>query len=188
MGRAKATLPGRPKYRDIRGRGVLEGVVARAWGPATQTRRCRHRAQMGSIVMPRARRNCSCTRAASGAAQQSQPGGARNNQPNRASALHTADFEQAKNQPLLASLTDEAYIRSGERQALSTPSTGEPAIHRLAGTYPYSSKQSNPALLRVIRLQLRCNPDPRRNVRTRFFHRICCQRGRWNAPLCKISF
>lgn len=78
---------------------------------------------------------------------------------------------------LFSSLTDEAYIGSGERQALSTPSTGEPEDTRLAGTYPYSSKQSNPALLRVIRLQLRCNPDPRRNVRTRFFHRICMPAG-----------
>jgi len=48
---------------------------------------------------------------------------------------------------------------------------------QLSGTYPYSSKQSNPALLHAIRLQLRCNPDRRRNVRTRFFHRICMPAG-----------
>jgi hypothetical protein len=42
-------------------------------------------------------------------------------------------------------------------------------LGQLAGTYPYDSKQSIPALLRAIRLQLRCNPDSRRNVRTRFF-------------------
>jgi hypothetical protein len=48
---------------------------------------------------------------------------------------------------------------------------------KLSGTYPYSSKQSNPALLRAIRLQLRCNLELRRNVRTRFFHRICMPAG-----------
>lgn len=34
----------------------------------------------------------------------------------------------------------------------------------------------------------RCNPDSRLNVRTRFFHRFAHWRGRWSAPLCKISF
>jgi hypothetical protein len=48
---------------------------------------------------------------------------------------------------------------------------------KLSGTYPYSSKQSNPALLHAIRLQLRCNLELRRNVRTRFFHRICMPAG-----------
>jgi hypothetical protein len=33
------------------------------------------------------------------------------------------------------------------------------SLGQLAGTYPYSSKQSNPAVLRATRLQLRCNPD-----------------------------
>ena len=38
---------------------------------------------------------------------------------------------------------------------------------RLAGTYPYNSKQSNPASCTATRLQLRCNPGSHRNVRTR---------------------
>ena len=89
---------------------------------------------------------------------------------------------------------------------------------RLAGTYPYNSKQSNPASCAATRLQLRCNPGSHRNVRTRleippnplrvrivaamprplplatifwdsvFFHRICILAGPMETPLCKISF
>ena len=42
-----------------------------------------------------------------------------------------------------------------------------PPWSRLAGTYPYNSKQSNPASCAATRLQLRCNPGSHRNVRTR---------------------
>lgn len=64
MGRSKAALPGRQNYRDIRGRGELEGVYARAGGAAMENHRCRHGAQMGSIVMPRARRTWAARRGA----------------------------------------------------------------------------------------------------------------------------
>jgi hypothetical protein len=65
---------------------------------------------------------------------------------------------------------DEAYIGSGEndkRYRRHHPASCP--LGQLAGTYPYDSKQSIPALLHAIRLQLRCNPDSRKNVRTRFF-------------------
>ena len=188
-------------------------------GRRSNRQRCRHRARMVSIVMPRARRNCSCTLGRSSrAAQQGQPGGARNNQPNR-SQLTNQDFDlQAKgtsmnllrvglspceacctdvqlhfsanmllrllrflgvpcNRPLLSSLTYEAYIGSGETTSVIDTINRRAHKGKLAGTYPYSSKQSNPALLRATRLQLRCNLDPRRNVRTRFFHRFCMPAG-----------
>ena len=79
--------------------------------------------------------------------------------------------------------------RSGEndkryrRHHPASPPTG-----KLAGTYPLNSKHSNSALMRGIRLQLRCNPDSRRNVRTHFFHRICNLARPMETPLCKISF
>ena len=64
------------------------------------------------------------------------------------------------------------------------------AGHRgqLASTYPYNSKQSIPAALRVIRLQQRCNLDSRRDVRTRFSIEFAIWRGRWRRPCVKYRF
>jgi hypothetical protein len=59
---------------------------------------------------------------------------------------------------------------------------------QLASTYPYDSKQSNSSALRAIRLQQRCNLDPRRDVHTHIFHRICNLARPMETPLCKISF
>ena len=59
---------------------------------------------------------------------------------------------------------------------------------QLAGTYPYNSKQSNPAAMRVIRLQQRCNLDSRRDVRTRFSIEFAIWRGRWRRPCVKYRF
>ena len=94
-----------------------------------------------------------------------------------------------------------------QRQALSTPSPGEPTWGRLAGTYPYNSKQSNPASCGATRLQLRCNPGSHRNVRTRLgippnplrvhivarvlrvCHRHCCRWRRFfGTPFFSIEF
>jgi len=56
------------------------------------------------------------------------------------------------------------------RQALSTPSTGEHITKKdmLAGTYPYES--NNPILHHCAQpdYNCRCNPDSRKDVRTRF--------------------
>ena len=59
---------------------------------------------------------------------------------------------------------------------------------KLAGTYPYTSKQSSPAAMRVIRLQLRCNLDSRRDVRTRFPIEFAIWPGRWSRPCVKYRF
>jgi hypothetical protein len=69
-----------------------------------------------------------------------------NNQPNRSQRTNQDFDTQAKKQPLFTSLLDEAYIGSGENGKRYR--RHQPASHpgeRLAGTYPYSSKQSNPA-------------------------------------------
>ena len=59
---------------------------------------------------------------------------------------------------------------------------------QLASTYPYNSSHSNSAAMRAIRLQQRCNLDPRNTVHTHFFHRICNLARPMETPLCKISF
>ena len=82
-----------------------------------------------------------------------------------------------------------------------------PPWSRLAGTYPYNSKQSNPASCAATRLQLRCNPGSHRNVRTRLgippnplrvrivarvpcvCHRHCCRWRRFfGTPFFSIEF
>jgi hypothetical protein len=111
-----------------------------------------------------------------------------NNQPNR-SQRTIQDFDtrrsislysQALGMRLTSGLANDKRYR--RHQPASCPEG------QLAGNYPYDSKQSNPAPLRVIRLQLRCNPDSRKSVRTRFFHRFRNLAGPMETPLCKISF
>ncbi len=148
-------------------RGVCPGVRhGDAW------HRCRNRAQMGSIVMPRARRTRAAHRERNDRVErcaQNQPG------PHSEQTRATITGDWISHVP--KSRRDEACAGSGETTSVIDTINRRACQGKLSGTYPYSSKQSNPALLRVIRLQLRCNPDPRRNVRTRFFHRICMPAG-----------
>ena len=103
---------------------------------------------------------------------------------------------------LCASWTNIATARDGVRGSscrvgrarltLSTPSPGEPAWGRLAGTYPYDSKQSNPAVPCATRLQLRCNPGTPGNVRTRYRTlrkpAACRVKDECNARACRRTF
>jgi hypothetical protein len=84
----------------------------------------------------------------------------------------------------------EAYNGSGEqRQALSTPSTSEPPHQRLAGTYPYSSKQSIPAFPTRYPAATAVQPKlARKRAYTVFPIEYAFIAGPTGAPLCKISF
>jgi hypothetical protein len=169
------------------GRGVLE-VVCPGVRNGDAERRGRNRARMRPIVMPSARiagNDPVATRSGRG------HGGARR----YATTSQTVASEQTKTstqairQPLYSSLQDEPYIGSGETASVIDAINRQAGlVGQLASIYPYNSKQSDPAPLRVIRLQQRCNLDSRRNVRTRFFHRICNLAGPMDTPLCKISF
>jgi hypothetical protein len=139
-----------------------------------ENHRYRHGAQMGSIVMPRARRTWAARRGAV------RPGadGARKTSLTVYSK-HTRISMPGDVISLDSPVLGAACNGSGETTSVIDTINRRARFKKsqLSGTYPYSSKQSNPALLHAIRLQLRCNPDRRRNVRTRFFHRICMPAG-----------
>jgi hypothetical protein len=127
---------------------------------------------MGSIVMPRARR----TRTALQGAVRQGGGNARKTSQTVYSE-HTKIATAGDGISLDAralGMRPATVGRNDKRYRHHQPASFH---EKLSGTYPYSSKQSNPALLRAIRLQLRCNLELRRNVRTRFFHRICMPAG-----------
>jgi hypothetical protein len=112
------------------------------------------------------------------------------NKPNRSQQTNQDFDTQANNQPLITSLLHEAYNGSGEqRQALSTPSTSEPPHQRLAGTYPYSSKQSIPAFPTRYPATTAVQPKlARKRAYTVFPIEYAFIAGPTGAPLCKISF
>jgi hypothetical protein len=93
-----------------------------------------------------------------------------NNEPDRSRRTHQDFDTEAKNQPLFS----QAFRMRPTSGRAKTASVID-AINRRAATgtacryLSLNSKQSIPAPVRVIRLQLRCNPDPRKSVRTRFF-------------------
>jgi len=73
-------------------------------------------------------------------------------------AANIHDLE-ANEQPELQVVRMVLRQAGRKRQALSTPSTGKQSMkNMLAGTYPYESKQSNPASLRTTRLQHQVQP------------------------------
>lgn len=167
---------------------MLEGGIP-GHGAGRRNASLPHRAQMEPNVIVYARRNLQLLPTATtlGWARRNQRGGvqqrARPWQANNQD-LDTGAIDQPAqlrsypvNRPILSSL--QVKPPSGRATTTSVIDTINRRAYRgkLSGTYPYSSKQSNPALLHAIRLQLRCNPDRRRNVRTRFFHRICMPAG-----------
>jgi hypothetical protein len=113
-----------------------------------------------------------------------------NNEPNRSQRTNQDFDTQAKNQPLFTSLLDEAYIGSGENgkryrrhQPASQPlGTGLPVLILTVPNNPFRHS------CRATRLQLRCNPSSRKNVRTRFPTDFAFLAGPVGTPLCKISF
>jgi hypothetical protein len=127
----------------------------------------------GQSSLPSARRDlqpflCGPT----GAAQQDSRWGATTSQTVASAQTKTSILRRSISLYSQA-LKHEAYIGSGangKRYRRHQPASCPEG--QLAGTYPYNSKQSIPAPLRVIRLQLRCNPDSRKSVRTRFFPSI----------------
>ena len=129
-----------------------------------------HRAQMESNVIVYARRNLQLLPTATtlGWARREQRGGvqqrARPRQANNQD-LDTGAIDQPAqlrsfpiNQPILSSL--QVKPPSGRATTTSVIDTinRRAANGRLAGTYPYKSKQSNPAPTRATRLQLQVQP------------------------------
>jgi len=119
--------------------------------------RCRNGAQMGPNVIVYARRDL-CRPAATtlGLARRQARGCAKASPALGAATI--CDLE-ANEQPELQVVWMVVRRAGRKRQALSTPSTGEQFMkNMLAGTYPYESKQSNPASLRPTRLQHQVQP------------------------------
>lgn len=77
-----------------------------------------------------------------------------------------------------------------KRQALSTSSTREPdLISRANGYLSLQSNTLSSASVRLIRLQLRCNLDSRRDGAYTFFStEFAIWRGRWRRPCVKCAF
>jgi hypothetical protein len=140
--------------------------------------------RMGSIVMPRARRTWA---ARQGAARQGG-GGARNYQPNRYSE-HT-ETSIAGDVISLASHAFRMRLTTGraKRQALSTPSTGEP----IGASLPVFilTVPNNPIRHPCARSDYNCGATLiHAGMCVHVFSiEFACLRGRWSAPLCKISF
>jgi hypothetical protein len=107
-----------------------------------------------------------------GAAPQSQV--MCNNQPNRSQRTNQDFDTQAIKQPLFTSLLDEAYIGSGENgKRYRRHQPASPSEERLAGIYPYSSKQSNPAFLTRYPAATAVQPKLAQERAYTFPHRIC---------------
>jgi len=160
-------------------RGCMPGRAARRW----KNHRCRHGAQMGPIVMPRARRTWAARRGAV------RPGadGAR-----KTSLTVYSEHTRTSMTGDLISLDSLAlgWLATGraKRQALSTPSTGE-----LTGvSFPVLilTVPNNPIRHSCTRSDYNCGAtliDAGMCVHV-FSIEFACLRGRWSAPLCKISF
>jgi hypothetical protein len=160
----RGCMPGRATRRWK----IIAAATGRKWGQSS----CRGHAAPGPLIP-------------SGAHGQ---GGARNNQPNRYS-------DQTKTSVLrrTISLHAQAFRLSpatgrAKRQALSTPSTGELPI----GSFPVLilTVPNNPIRHSCARSDYNCGATL--NCAGMCVHvfsiEFACLRGRWSAPLCKISF
>ena len=161
------------------GGGVCPGVRhGDAW------HRGRNRAQMGSIVMPRARRTWAA-----------HPERHYMVKAMRATTSQTV----TANKPRLGdigrtiSLDSQTFrmmpvMGRAKRQALSTPSTGEPA--RASFPVLILTVPNNPIRHSCTRSDYNCGATlicAGMCVHV-FSIEFACLRGRWSAPLCKISF
>lgn len=68
-----------------------------------------------------------------------------NNEPNRSQRIKPGRRTRRVNSLNLRAFLDEAYIGSGDTTSVIDAINQRATLGRLAGTYPYNSKQSNPA-------------------------------------------
>jgi len=113
-----------------------------------------------------------------------------NSEPNRQQAHYRDRDGEAWPQPIHRQPQVAAYGVWRKRQALSTSSTHEPdLISRANGYLSLQSNTLSSASVRLIRLQLRCNLDSRRDGAYTFFStEFAIWRGRWRRPCVKCAF
>src|SRR5450830_1612487 len=143
-----------------------------------------------SIVMPSAQRTCNSSDTARVCVGGRECKRTANSEPNRQQAHYRGRDGEAWPQPIHRQPQVAAYGVWRKRQALSTSSTHEPdLISRANGYLSLQSNTLSSASVRLIRLQLRCNLDSRRDGAYTFFStEFAIWRGRWRRPCVKCAF